>query len=96
VRLNHDGEVVAYAFVWPMGNGAYRLHVLPNSFDKSGVQPPTDGYCSQLTVDSCVFTSAGAVRRYYLEVLHPAFSTGHIPARYLEMTPWTGATLVEP
>lgn len=90
IRLTDDTDAVAYGFAWPIGQGAYRVHIAPAAFDASGEQPPAEAYCARMSTYGCVFAEAQAVRRYYLEVLYPAFSTGHVPARYLQMTPWSG------
>lgn len=90
VRLSYDSAAVVYGFVWPLGEGGYRVHIAPNALDESGVQPPADAYCAPVSYNGCLFSDAQAVRDYYLNVLYPAFSTGRIPARYLQMTPWTG------
>ncbi len=87
-----DGGGVAYAFLWPMGDDRYRVFLQPGSFDADGAAPAIAGYCTPAAYGGCTFQSREDVRRYYLEVLYPAFRSGHIPARYIDLTPAANAS----
>lgn len=83
---SEGGEGFAYAFVWPFGDGEYRAFFQPNGLIENGGAAP-ERYCTPAPYGGCTFTSAAAVRAYFRNVLYPAFSTGHIPVRYLSLTP---------
>ncbi|MBC8105488.1 MAG: hypothetical protein H7Z14_02765 [Anaerolineae bacterium] len=81
-----DGGGVAYAFLWPIGDDRYRVLIQPSAFDANGAAPSSE-YCTPAAYGGCSFRSSDDVRSYYLEVLYPAFQSGHIPARYIDMSP---------
>lgn len=86
-----DNDAAAYAFLWPLGEGRYRVFFEPGALDGSRDLPSdADRYCTPAQYNGCTFQSAEAVRDYYLNVLYPAFSSGQIPARYLSITPGAG------
>lgn len=92
VVLNpEDRQGFAYAYLWPVGEDRYRAFVQPNAFDAGAALYRTDGYCTPAQYGGCTFMSADDVRRYYRDVLYPAFRSGHIPESYLNLTPAAGA-----
>lgn len=82
-----DREGFVYAFLWPIGEDRYRAFSQPTAFDEGGKLHRVEGYCTPAQYGACTFTRGEDVRRYYLDVLYPAFRSGHIPASYLDLTP---------
>lgn len=81
-------DAVAYAFLWPLGDDRYRVFFEPRGLNASDDAPAEAGrYCMAASYGGCTFKDADAVRDYYLNVLYPAFASGHIPARYLSISP---------
>jgi hypothetical protein len=84
-------EAFAYAYLWPTGADGYRVFAQPSAFGEDGALYRVEGYCTPASYSACTFTRADDVRRYYRDVLYPAFRSGHIPASYLTLTPAAGA-----
>ena len=80
-----DGDGYAYAFLWPRGDGRYRVIVQPGAFGAASGEGAQ--YCTPAAYGACTFTSVEQIRRYYREVLYPQLASGHMPARYLDLTP---------
>jgi hypothetical protein len=76
-----------YAFLWPVGEGGFRVFIQPTAFDDRGELHEVEGYCAPGSYGACAFNSAEDLRRYYRNALYPAFRSGHTPARYLDLTP---------
>ena len=83
---SENSEGFAYAFVWAVGDGEYRAFFQPSGLNENGDLAP-ERYCAPAAYGGCTFASAANVRAYFRNVLYPAISSGHIPARYLTLTP---------
>lgn len=90
-----DGDGVAYAFLWPLGDDRYRVVIDPRAFDEGGADVSLD-LCKPETFGGCTFTSVADVRAYYLRQLYPALSGGQTPRRYLDIAPVDGDVPLPP
>jgi hypothetical protein len=84
VALDGEGRGFAYVFLWPTGEGRFRAILHPGAFDRAEPGSITD-YCTPAPYSGCTFRSAADVRRFYLNVLYPAFANGQTPARFLDL-----------
>lgn len=81
-----EGRGMAYAFLFPWGDDRYRVIYEPRAFGDRESQ-----LCVASSFGACTFRSAEDARAYFLTVLYPAWRSGQIPERFIDIGPEGGA-----
>lgn len=82
IDLSGEGRGMAYAFLLPWGDDRYRVIYTPRAFGEG-----ESALCVAAAFGGCTFRSAEDARNYFLTVLYPAWRSGQIPERFIDIGP---------